>query len=267
MRKNIKSEKGITMIILVITIMVLMVLSIQVYMNLKPVTEIKIYENFRVDIANIEMFVEDFYKNSNKLPAVEKYEQDLSMLTEKVKNPNDGDVYYVLDLDEMILESGEKLDISLGKQGFEDYKSGNKTNKDIYVINAETHTIYYLEGVKLDGEKFYTVNEFDEGIKLEVEVYQEDGSPIQEDHLYINEAITVKIVNKADFSSLNEIILEDQEGNVINKNGTLIGDSTADASFIVSENGLYRIRASGIRETEYIEKNIQCRIKNISEGL
>lgn len=155
--KKVKSQKGVTMMILVITIMVLMILSFQVYYNVRPTMEIRTYENFRVDIAKIDAFVEDYYKRNNKLPVLEKYKGNISMLDE-IKNPNDGEIYYVLNLDEMISEAGHKDTTYLGNEGYSDYKNGNKNNQDIYIINHQSHTVYYLLGVELDGETIYTMN-------------------------------------------------------------------------------------------------------------
>lgn len=87
------------------------------------------------DIETLEDKIALYYLDYGYIPVKEKRNFNNSI------NPNDNDVYYEIDLN--------KLDnIYL-----------NYTQKeDCYVINEESHTIYYLSGIDYKNEKIYTKN-------------------------------------------------------------------------------------------------------------
>ena len=61
------------------------------------------------------------------------------------KDSADNSVYYILDLEAM-----NGLLLNYGKSGFENLN----TSEDVYVINEQSHVIYYVKGIKLN-EKLY----------------------------------------------------------------------------------------------------------------
>lgn len=65
-------------------------------------------------------------------------------------SPNDGDKYYTIKLDELT-----NLTLNYGKE----YQITG--SKDKYIINEETHMIYYYNGITYEGEIYHTVGSED----------------------------------------------------------------------------------------------------------
>ncbi len=61
-------------------------------------------------------------------------------------NPNDNSNYYVIDLKKL-----ENLTLNYGKN----YQSSSSSN-DVYIINEQSHNIYYAKGITLDNKIYYT---------------------------------------------------------------------------------------------------------------
>lgn len=81
-----------------------------------------------------------YYNQYGTLPLGEKFMGSYEFTS--TANPNDDeDAYYVLDVNKL-----DKLVLS---------KKIDWTGNDVYIINSKTHTIYYPEGVELDGEMYY----------------------------------------------------------------------------------------------------------------
>lgn len=81
------------------------------------------------------------------------------------------------------------------------------------------------------------------GIKAvaEYEIYQTNGNAIVDGTKYENLAATIKITNKNELGTIDSIIMKDSNGNEKEKQTSVIGDSSADASFIISNNGTYTV--------------------------
>lgn len=96
--------------------------------------------NMYTDLKSLEDKISSYYNQYEALPLKEKYTGSTEFKT--VANPNDGDEeYYIIDINKLNnLVLTRKL---------------TWTGNDVYIINAKTHTIYYPEGVTLDGEKYY----------------------------------------------------------------------------------------------------------------
>ena len=157
-------------------------------------------------------------------------------------------------------EAKEKLTLALWdcKMGV---ISGGDTNLQSYLdkINAEitdtTDTEYVIE---LDGYEFIVdkitlkiiSGTKSGGVKpiVDVSIYQQDGSKIVEGEKYETLALTVKVSNKKELISIDEITLKNEKGNIINPTENVIGDSTADKSFIINKNGKYTSIVKGTKD-------------------
>ena len=62
MKKNIRSERGITLTVLVITVVVLSILSFTIIINMKTRTNISKLSQLKSDISTLEEKVSNFYK-------------------------------------------------------------------------------------------------------------------------------------------------------------------------------------------------------------
>lgn len=91
------------------------------------------------DIKILDDKIALYYLDYGYIPVKDKIEFNNSV------NPNDGDIYYEIDinkLDNIYLNYGMRKDNS----------------NDYYIINEQSHTIYYFGGINYKNEKQYTRN-------------------------------------------------------------------------------------------------------------
>ena len=110
--------------------------------------------NIYKDIEILEDKVAIYYLDYGTIPVKNEIIEDFK---EKSINPNDNNIYYEIDLDKI-----ENLNIYYGKKA--------ESEKDIYIINEQSHTIYYYLGIEYNGKMYYAK---DLGYKkVELEEYQ-----------------------------------------------------------------------------------------------
>lgn len=150
-----KNESGITLIALVITVIVMAILTFTLIINFGQYGESVKKSNFTKDITLLNEEITQYYARNKELPIINKYTNTTSF--ESVKNPNDGADYYVIDLD--------KINVSLnyGKD-YDNIKSMNindvvTTVSDVYIINKQSHTVYYPKGIEINGNTYYKLEE------------------------------------------------------------------------------------------------------------
>ena len=140
-----KKNKGITMISLVITIIVLLIVTSITIGNGLGQLGIKRVNNLYADIESISTKVAEYYLKNGTLPVYDNLyvnnKQELEELfkkngaTEKITNVNDGDEYYVINptkLDNLTLNYGD------------DYKEWTNTSTSEEIQNIFDAPIIYL---------------------------------------------------------------------------------------------------------------------------
>ena len=168
----LKNNRGVTLSALAITVIVMLIISSTIIYNTRSkVTESKLNKLYQ-DLENINGKIDDYYLNYGEIPTLTKFsDKDTlkSVLSRNASshsatlnpteiNPNDGDEYYVIDL--------EKLDGLVLNYGYgDDYnKVKNNPNSitteidEIYIINKVTHQVYYPSGIFVDGYMYYSYN-------------------------------------------------------------------------------------------------------------
>ncbi len=139
-----KSERGVTLAILILTILILVILTSIVATNSNDFLKASNVAKLNSDIKALEDRVAAYYVKNNTIPlygsAMSRSEVNIPDLSS-----SDGDTYYVIDLN--------KLD-----NPTLNYGSGYKdtTSSDKYIINNDTHNIYYIRGIVYEGETYYT---------------------------------------------------------------------------------------------------------------
>ena len=128
-------EKKISIFIIVIIITILIIISI----SAKKTLNLNKLNNVYKDIEILDDRISMYYLDNGFIP-VKSEKIDFK---ENSINPNDNDNYYEIDLDKL-----ENLNIYYGRR-----KLGKN---DIYIINEQSHAIYYYEGVESNYEKIYT---------------------------------------------------------------------------------------------------------------
>ncbi len=118
-------------VIILVSIFITLIISINNGIKLSKVNAM--YED--IDILDDKIAL--YYLNYGYIPVKEVVDFNNSI------NPNDNDVYYKIDtqkLDNIYLNYGRK----------------NISNNDFYIINEESHTIYYFEGIEYNSKRIYT---------------------------------------------------------------------------------------------------------------
>ena len=210
MKKQKIYEKGITLIALVITIIVLLILAgvtLRIVMNggiisksqtaVDKYTEESAREKLSLALVEYKMGILSGESKDLQKDYLDKINAEIIDIT---------DIEYVIELD-----------------GYE------------FVVDKATLKI--ISGSKSGGVKPI----------VEVSKYQQDGSKIVEGEKYETLVLTVKVSNKSELTSIDEVILKDEKGNIINPIESIIGDSTADKSFIINKNGKYTAIVKGTK--------------------
>lgn len=155
-----KNEKGITLVALTITIIVLMIVTSITIVNMESSMKIKRVDKLYNDISNLKTKIDSYYVEHNELPVLEQYcesKDDLKSILELngVSNvqldENDDEYYYVIDLSKI-----EGLTLSYGKDYGTDDLTTNKGEKDLYIINNRSHQIYYPKTVSFNKKHYYS---------------------------------------------------------------------------------------------------------------
>ena len=190
-----KKEEGITLVILTITVLVMIILSVNIVVNTKKHSDAKALTNLQNDLEVLTQRVNIYESKNDKLPILKEYPGSLNHI-QSIRNINDNDVYYIIDL--RLLSN---ITLNYGR-GFYDYVDGG-TSIDVYVINEKSHEIYYVQGVTVEDKRYYGNLDGSEKVE-EISKIETDGS--------WNEDKEINSPNLDD-TGLEDIII-DENGNI-----------------------------------------------------
>lgn len=143
---KIKSENGITMITLVVTILVLVLITGTLATNAYDSTQISKLTKLDNDINALNDRIATYYVENEELPTYgNAYTKTNLKSVISDLSENDGDEYYTIDLSKL-----DNLTLNYG----EDYLT---LSENSYIINVESHMIYYLKGITYKGVTYHTV--------------------------------------------------------------------------------------------------------------
>lgn len=117
-------------LIIVVAIFSILIISINNGVNLAKLN------SMNHDINVLEDSIALYYLNNGNIPIKDKINFEHSI------NPNDNNSYYKIELSKL-----ESIYLNYGKM---------KNEQDFYIINEESHTIYYFSGVEYKGKIYYT---------------------------------------------------------------------------------------------------------------
>lgn len=165
--KKTKEEKGISLISLVIAVTLILVIAGILLYNSRNYTQIAKLENLHNDIQLLQEQIEVFYSKNGSLPILDV--EYMVNLPESQRNPNDGDKYYVINLDVL-----DNIRLNYGKE-FETLKNDKEHEekyKDLYIVNEKSHTVYYVKGITVEDTTYYRDNTQYSTINIEEETEQ-----------------------------------------------------------------------------------------------
>lgn len=265
----LKQEKGVTLISLAATIIVLGIVTSILLYSARDTKHITSLTDMYTDIENLSDKISTYYAQYGKVPGISldndnKDNDKVKEIIGDVLGANDTGVFLVIDLNQL-----ENLTLNYGKE-YENYKSNStlqsdngKINDDIYIINENSHNIFYLAGIKVDDDTYYTNQDKD---SVEVNLRYVDGIKIPDGYYYAGKdgngnitisknattytwkAVDNKITEKNDTINIDNDETEDAENNFV-KSVNLYGgyyyyvnelDNSTHAVYIeVSESALW----------------------------
>ena len=194
MKNKINQEKGVTLTILVITVITLMIITGTLIYNVEDSTRIKKLTNLYSDIDLLRTKVTDYYEEYGEIPAKIKYTNTSGLSNVLSKNNDTVDDFYVIDLEAMkgiTLNYGndyEKIinDTTITKENPEKADQ----YKDLYIINKNSHNIFYAKGVSIQDKNSVKMYYTDYTIPDEtvVDLRYIDGILIPENYYYIGKS-------------------------------------------------------------------------------
>mgnify|MGYP005777385485 CR=1 FL=1 len=186
MKVNLRKERGVTMITLTITIIILMVITGILIYNARDIVYIKNYNALKNDIQLLRSKVSEYYNEYGTIPAKAKCSKISvgleTVFTEDELN-NEGELY-VLDL-----EALDGLTLNYGKD-YEEVKDLAEVDdyySDLYLIHGMTHNIFLNGGIKFaegDTINFY-YTDYDTPDQARVDFRYVDGIKIPDGYYYI----------------------------------------------------------------------------------
>ena len=165
--QKLKNENGITLIVLVIIVIVLSLISIPVVINTTNVTQFNKYSQFKEDIDNLREAVSVAFFDKDIKDIGPEYTGSVDFFNGKqndqdIKNPNDNEKYYVINIDEVNLYltvNMTDLNNGSGNYGVTEGEPTYTGTDDVYIINEQSRTIYYVKGVQYNGNTYYRLSE------------------------------------------------------------------------------------------------------------
>ena len=169
----LKNNRGVTLLALTITIMVMLIISGTIIYNTDSHVSMEKVNKLYNDIENINTKIEDYYLKYGDIPVIgdvyctktelgnlldaNRGNSTLATKDDKIINPNDGNEYYIIDL--------EKLDGLTLNYGYGDHYKAVKNTPiniseydEVYIINKVTHQIYYPSGIVVEDFMYYAYN-------------------------------------------------------------------------------------------------------------
>ena len=139
MKKKLKSQSGVTMITMILTIIVLALLLGATVTNMDIGTDIRNYNYMCADIELLEAKIMTYYNKNEDIPVtggeIVNAEKTLGVEAK-------GDNYFQVDISKL-------YNITLN------YGGGTLENQDIYIINERTHEVYYLKGTYFEDTLYH----------------------------------------------------------------------------------------------------------------
>jgi len=235
-----RNNKGITMVALMVTVAIMIILAVTITVNFGNFASRSNQAKFETDIKAIREEINQYYARNKELPILNKY-TNTSMLGD-VRNVNDNDNYYVVDLSKISvkLNFGSDYDIVKDKSTSEELSE----MLDIYIINENSHTIYNPKGVEYYGKVNYT------DINTYTKISMENGRPIIS--YTVNPItgegltqVTVNVTAKEPMYGIQTIEIV-ETGEIIECSG----ETEITKSFNIISNGIYTIEVTSTEDEE-----------------
>lgn len=152
-----KKNKGITLIALTVAIAIMIIISSMLVYSAKNGVKMRNLNLMYNDVEILTDKISSHYAKYGDIPIEIRYLGPINF----IPNANDSQEYYVIDLTAL-----ESITLNYGLD-FNNIHSeeDTKTHDDVYIIDKQSHHVYYAHGIILDEITYYT-NETDAEINL-----------------------------------------------------------------------------------------------------
>lgn len=141
MKKYIKNERGITLIILIVTVIIIAILTGVIVKKMDTGKDIRNYNYMCADIELLKNKVLAYYNENGSAPTKGTAFNAKTTLGTQASS-RDSDNYYEIDLNKL-------YNITLN------YGGGSRENGDIYIVNEQSLEVYYLKGMVYENKSCY----------------------------------------------------------------------------------------------------------------
>lgn len=222
-REISKNSRGVTLVALMIAVIIILILTNVVTFNFRRSIKTTKLENMRSDIANLREKVAEYYTKYGTIPISVEY-TNIDHIKESgvISETLDTGKFYVLELSKL-----ENLMLNFGQ----DYKQITKDMtteeaneyKDLYIINETSHNIFYVYGIELNKDWYYTDYTQESTDTSTVDLKYVDNVKIPEGYTYIsgNKDTGIKISDDKDnqfiwipAENYNDFIGEETESSI-----------------------------------------------------
>lgn len=222
-KDKIKNAKGISLISLAIAVIMLVLIANLIIYNVKDNLKVGKLKEMQNDVANLRDKVASYYAQNGKIPASIQYTNVSHIRSAGViSNTVDTGDFLVIELSAL-----ENLTLNYG----EDYEKIKEASEDIdkyedlYIINEDSHNIFYVRGITVDKETFYTDYTSEKADTKSVDLRYVEGVKIPNGFYYVNGTKETGIIIKSNDGTMqymwiqnNDIITEVPNNVQINTN-------------------------------------------------
>lgn len=204
MNKVLKYNKGVTLITLTITVVILLIVTNIIIYNVQDNLGIEKLRNMQNDIEELTDKIAIYYSKYGSIPAKIKYTNlDNIKKSGIISEETDNGDFYVIDLSAI-----DNLTLIYGKD-YEKLKQDSNivdTLDDIYIINENSHNIFYVRGVIIKDAKYYT--NYTEKDKKIVDLRYVENIKIPDGYTYVEgskeNGIIIKDINEKRYKWIAE---------------------------------------------------------------
>ena len=198
-----KNNKGITMITLIVTIILMLIIAgVTINQSVKNIEARKI-DSLYADLELLEDKVNTYYLNNGSLPIKEEFKGSDNF--KSVRNVNDNNVYYVIDISKL---EGVSLSMKL-----------DFTGDDVYIMNEQSHTVYYPKGLTIDSETYYMLPKQYSKIMTSEPSVDENGLADKDTTIKAKDDPDIQIVIPEGFAPV--ILMTDRTDSMPGENGAV----------------------------------------------
>lgn len=228
-----RNAKGVTLISLAIAVVILVLVANLVIYNVKDNLKVGRLKGMQNDIENLRDKIASYYAQNGKLPASIEYTnvghiRSAGVISDAVDT---GD-FLVIELSAL-----ENLTLNYG----EDYEKVKEASGDIneyddlYIINEASHNIFYVRGVTIDNDTFYTDYTSEKVDLKAVDLRYVEGIKIPDGFYYVSGTKDTGIVIKSNDDTKEYMWIQNNDTIVGIPSGVQV-DTNKQEDFIKSAN-------------------------------